>query len=366
MPGAAPPVGDSPAKGRRRRSGRPLLGRWGSNPKLGSNGDGKNFASSSPPTRGGIGKASVLKTNQEEHVFCVSQLDHANVSGFLAARWGNDHFRLPGWETAQGDVNRLRAEIIFAIAQHDNGWLEWEASPSIDPADGLPHGLFEAAGDEFDEWQRWRSGVERFRRLHPFASLLIAHHAVGLYAARLGEDLPDGHRHTLWWNQSAPPFAGTARNRAIDFVAEMERQQQELKARLNKDSSASTWLAEDCLYPAVRLLQALDALSLALCSGVIADQDGRRVGPGQSRFRLIGVPRRGWDDLVDIQVSPGSDAFSADGFSIALSPYPFDTEPLEVTVPAKRFGKDHLPTDDWLSAWYGQADHPLRFRLVKG
>jgi len=308
----------------------------------------------------------VLKTNQEAQVICVSQLAHAATSGFLAAHWGNADFESPGWKTAPSGHLGLRAEIVFAIAQHDNGWLEWEASPSIDPTDGLPHGLFEATGDDYDEWQRWRSGVDRFRRSHPFASLLISHHAVGLYAARLEKELASRHRHTLWWNQPAPQLEGSARNEAIEFVHEMEQTQDGLKARLIRDSEARYWLKEECLRPAVRLLQALDALSLALCSGVIADRDGRQVGPGQSRFNLIGVPRRGWHDLVDLQVFPIDEAMSTTDRRIALSPYPFDIEPLEVAVPARRFHQQMLPVKDWLSAWYHIPDRPLRFLLVKG
>ena len=85
----------------------------------------------------------MLKTLRDDKVWLVSQPDHAEVSGYLAAHWGNEEFTRPGYYAASNDPERLRAETVLAIAQHDNGWWEWEAAPELSEIDGLPLGLSE-------------------------------------------------------------------------------------------------------------------------------------------------------------------------------------------------------------------------------
>ncbi len=38
----------------------------------------------------------MLKTVRQEQIWFVTQPDHAQVSGYLAAHWGNDEFARPG------------------------------------------------------------------------------------------------------------------------------------------------------------------------------------------------------------------------------------------------------------------------------
>ena len=57
-------------------------------------------------------------------MWLVSQPDHAELSGLLAANWGNDEFARPGQFASANDPEQLRAETVLAIAQHDNGWWE--------------------------------------------------------------------------------------------------------------------------------------------------------------------------------------------------------------------------------------------------
>ena len=74
----------------------------------------------------------MLKCQVGSELWCIAQPDHAAVSGYLAAHWGNDEFARPGSFAPFPEPERLRAETIFAIAEHDNGWWEWEADPQRD------------------------------------------------------------------------------------------------------------------------------------------------------------------------------------------------------------------------------------------
>jgi hypothetical protein len=62
----------------------------------------------------------VLKTIREDQNWFVTQLDHAQVSGYLAAHWGNDDFARPGYFASSPDSERLRAETVFASLNTTN------------------------------------------------------------------------------------------------------------------------------------------------------------------------------------------------------------------------------------------------------
>ena len=75
----------------------------------------------------------MLKRQVGSELWCITQPDHAAVSGYLAAHWGNGEFARPGSFAPFPEPERLRAETILAIAEHDNGWWEWEGDPQRDP-----------------------------------------------------------------------------------------------------------------------------------------------------------------------------------------------------------------------------------------
>lgn len=58
----------------------------------------------------------------------ISQVDHAHLSGRVAAVWGNETVpRLP-----------VPDDLVPAIRDHDEGWRDWERHPQVDPESGRP------------------------------------------------------------------------------------------------------------------------------------------------------------------------------------------------------------------------------------
>src|SRR5687768_8556541 len=51
----------------------------------------------------------------------ISQVDHARLAGDLAAAWGNE--TVPGLPLAEW--------LVPAIRDHDEGWRNWEAAPTV-------------------------------------------------------------------------------------------------------------------------------------------------------------------------------------------------------------------------------------------
>ena len=114
--------------------------------------------------RSTIGKKSsaVLKTHRDNRTWLVSQPDHGRVAGYLAAHWGNDQFAAPGHFADTHDPEQLCAETVLAIAEHDNGWWEWEAIPELGGLDDLPLDLAEVLKNQQEGMDRWQRGIPRF------------------------------------------------------------------------------------------------------------------------------------------------------------------------------------------------------------
>lgn len=297
----------------------------------------------------------MLKTLREKKVWLVSQPDHAEVAGLLAANWGNDEFARPGHFANSGDPERLRAETVLAIAQHDNGWWEWEATPELSEVDGLPLDLTAVLKDQQDAMNRWRLGIPRFSAKHPYVSLLISFHAYWLYAHGCQTDPDPAFTHPLFWKGSSTQLMGDKNDTARSFIGEIKEIQDELTARLRKDPACAAWADTEHLNPHVRLLQLLDGLSLSLCSPIIPARSGNAKGLGEDELDLLEVPRRSWEDRVTIAVKPVSER------RIVCEPYPFAVDPLPIMVPARILDWPAEPSAHFQSWWHSTSKQPIRF-----
>jgi hypothetical protein len=96
----------------------------------------------------------------------VAQAAHGLTCGQIGRAWGNDLF---------GDVTP-RDVVIRAAEQHDDGWIPWEGSPSLDPGTGLPHTFSTAPYTvHLDIHARWSRDLAEH---DPYAGLLVTlHHA---------------------------------------------------------------------------------------------------------------------------------------------------------------------------------------------
>ncbi len=287
----------------------------------------------------------MLKRTVGDELWCISQPDHAAAAGYLAAHWGNDEFARPGQYAPCPDPERLRAETVLAIAEHDNGWWEWEADPQIDPTDGLPLDL--ASLRQSDGLQRWRLGVHRFGDDHPYVALLISLHAYWLHAPRVqAEDSPP-FLHPLFGKPAdRPSREGEELMDAKQFVADQHVLQEQLVARLQRDPEWAPAVEPRHLHPHIRFLQLCDALSLHLCFG------------GDKERTLREIPRTSWNDRVSLKVRPAGE------FRVVIDPYPFDRNPLAVTLRARILDPENRPPDDFQAWWQARARREVRFRFV--
>ncbi len=106
----------------------------------------------------------------------VTQSDHAHLASQFLRLWRRDG--LP--------EHPRREALLFATAEHDNGWREADAAPRVDRTTGRPHDFRSLPSpDRIDIWNR---GVQRHEGDRPDAALLITEHALTLFGGRDGTD----------------------------------------------------------------------------------------------------------------------------------------------------------------------------------
>ena len=298
----------------------------------------------------------MLKTQVDDEYWCIEQPDHGVVAGYLASHWGSDEFTRPGHFAPTPDAESLRGEVVLGIAQHDNGWWEWEAAPELSPGGGLPLDLVDVFQVQQAGMSRWRRGVPRLAETHPYAGILASFHACWLYAVRCDAgDTP--FVHPFYWKQRPSLFEGRQLEEGRAFLAELEGLQQELIRTLAASPVSEDWANPEHLLPHGRLTQVLDGLSLSLCSNLIPDRDDRPGGPGRNTFTLSNIPRSGWGDRVSIEIAPVGDG------RISCYPYPFDVDPLPVSVPLRVVPAEEGRGDGFLPWWYGIEKQVMRFEF---
>ena len=264
----------------------------------------------------------MLKTRFDDTIRLVTQPNHAVAAGYMASHWGNDEFTKLGFYGNSSEPERLAIETIFGIAEHDNGWWEWEASPTSSESDKLPLGLAEVLSNPTESTQRWRIGTTRFEDSHPYASLLMNFHAYRLYNVANEEE---SSIHPLFGNSKS--FSNEKTPQAISLIEALQNQQGKIKKHL---ISLGDWYKDairpEILLPHARMMQILDAVSLYLCSDFIPPVSGKAKGLGCDEVEIKHIPRKNWEDRVKLHITPQEDG------TLVCDPYPFDENNLVVPI----------------------------------
>ena len=168
----------------------------------------------------------------------ITQPDHAFFAAELLALWRTDG--LPD--------HPRRADLLFATREHDNGWRELDASPTVDPARGLPRDFLALSPALRQEV--WLRGTERYAAERPRAALLVLQHALHLFRDAAATD---------GW---------------ADFVARLRERRAEL---MLQTASSDTEVLGDHAW-----LDLADRISLVACGALsrLDEPDGRTVERG--------------------------------------------------------------------------------------
>ena len=101
-----------------------------------------------------------------DRVQLITQPDHAHLAGTIMAR------------SVHLATRPRRDAILHAVREHDNGWAEEDAAPTIDPKTGeILDFVTVPVGTRHRVWPR---GIARLAD-DPWAAALVAHHAYTVY-----------------------------------------------------------------------------------------------------------------------------------------------------------------------------------------
>lgn len=212
----------------------------------------------------------------------VTQPEHAALSGRIMAAWRRDGF----------PASPTRETVLLATREHDNGWVEIDEHPELDPGGRGPQHFMTAP--DATKQGIWPRGVRRLEPLDPAAAALVAQHALALL---------DVH-----------PLPGWERFRA-DMTAERDRI---LRAGAYDNDP-------EALRADYRFVFLGDLISLVFCCG--------------------------WSETFRY----GGYTVTRDGTTVHVMPDPFAHESIELTALARRLPARPYATPSDLRAAYDAA-----------
>jgi hypothetical protein len=229
----------------------------------------------------------------------ISQPDHANLSGDLAANFVSSAFP------------RVDPLVARAIGVHDSGWALFphESNPSEPPLlsqEGKPLAFVEFQPTDFV--RAWTASIDRAEGVCPAGGAIVSRHFFELgtyrlagYGGWLGED---------------------DRQLITSFLErEKERQQRLVEISSGTIEELNAWLA---------VLQFCDLLSLYLCSGARQEAEF----PQQLTDRPVRVSRPRGEDFYRLDPSPfqPADGNRAVSLGVTARYYPNEGPPKLTTL----------------------------------
>jgi hypothetical protein len=264
------------------------------------------------------------KREREPQLLVIRQTDHAFLAGFFAREWGNEQFSKP----------QPNGSFCLAVAEHDNGWSEWELQPALDPKTRLPFSFMSIPTAK--HIALYQKGIERVVRVDHYAGLLASMHASALY---------DRARATM------PGFSAKyVKNEEIhianEFVQQLRLQQLRLKVDLRASAATNPFIEEPLINANLRRMEVLDRMSLHFC-----------MNPQQDVV-LDAVPVNDQGEEADLELHAEGDNVAA------VAPYPFRREPLAFSIMARRLPRRIYSSDaDFQKTLAATQYVPLKFTM---
>jgi hypothetical protein len=257
----------------------------------------------------------IVREQDDGSVILVNQTDHAKLSGYLAAHWGNATFAAP-----QPYVPVVRAAMF-----HDIGWYKYETGPRLSPQTRKPMGFMQVPSDE-DTLANYQWASEWMDEIDHYSSLLMRKHRNGIWLGRYG----------------AIAHPGAFNNRNMTPLMQKFIDHNETLLTQGEDKM------DDGFQINYKLLQAWDLLSLYVCTQ---------------------TPKVDYIEPVPTDYSTSSgvrvDLKPLDASKIQIDPYPFDVATLPFTVVHR-----HLPhvvfenEEAFRSAYYRAAPQATPYEFV--
>jgi Protein of unknown function (DUF3891) len=263
----------------------------------------------------------MVSPTEDSHFLIVLQIDHSRVAGLLAAHWGNNEFAPP----------KPFASMVLAAQEHDNGWWDWEVKPTLNPQ-GYPLDYINSAKFLRGIWLGfYRHGIERVTEIDPYAGYVVSMHGEGLLTQGLGL-LP-----------YMPDYLEDSE--AQKFIREQKAFRSELLERLRQREEYRELISEENLWINFKLMEVYDQFAQFLCNRYPFNNTQRKNGPTPT---LSNTPVPVKPDRPDVTMT----VEVRDEKNAVVKPYPFDTDPLAVSFPARLLPQRSYTHEDFLDHFY--------------
>jgi len=268
-----------------------------------------------------------MVSNYDDTRFLLTlQIDHSRVAGLIAAHWGNETFVEP----------KPYASIVLAAQEHDNGWWEWEVKPSTLNDQGYPldyhDGSLKYLGKlRLDFYQR---GVDRVMQRDPYAGLIVLMHGVALLNAGYGKF-------------KYPPDRSKGNPLVQKYIRDQESLRVKLMEQLRQSEEFREFSTEEHIGTNYKLMEIFDLFGQFVCNRY--PFNGTNIRPKGPSTTLNDHP---------VPVGPGRDEVTLtidilDEKRAVVRPYPFDVDPLEISIPARLLPRrSYTSEEDILSHFY--------------
>jgi len=262
----------------------------------------------------------MLRLETDSGYWLVTHVDHAQLAGEFAARWGNDKFSAP----------EPRARVLKGVSRHDDGWRDRDREPQI-TRHGKPsafsvelvgkYSAFEEI-DLADYLAVRERAVMLIAEEDPYAAILVSMHTYNLLSER-------ADRSTI---------AAEQLSLLDDFLGRQRTLQQKLLDQIAADILLrAEHKSATVIRNHFRLLQACDNLSLLACV------DYRRPATLLHPLPL----KDGGYQMVAVE-SIGERSFK-------LEPYPFADSPLLFSFPGRHVAGKVFPNTEELRERFAAA-----------
>jgi len=279
------------------------------------------LSSDNPPTSGNntsVIRREVQRDGQAEFLL-IAQHDHALIAGELAEHFGNDRFARP----------EPREPALQGVRLHDCGWPLHDDQPTINE-EGKPLDVFETPRKI--ALPVWTASAEKAAAIDPYAGLLVSLHVLSLSVFASSQTSFQHEKFDL--SEPSEQFA------VSKFQHREIERQEDLRTKLglrtdkpthHKHPHEVTQKKEDQLTFNFRMLQAMDAISLAACCTKPPSSESQEVKPQPGAKPIkFAIARRGDDVTID--------------------PWPFDEPQVELKIPVCRIAAKRFANNDELRA----------------
>jgi hypothetical protein len=238
----------------------------------------------------------------------ISQIDHAHLAGQLAEHWGAGGFA----------ALEPHDELLWAIFHHDDGWLDWDRSPGVNPDTGVPRQFTEM--EPAETLAIWTKSIDAAAARGPLEGYLVAGHF-----CRLGRRGTAGKEH----DPQVQPF--------VRFLDDYEARARTWLAlwQVGHEHTRTHAVAEQALDQ----LQFFDTFSLWFCCSESTERE------------VVDTPAG-----IDLTLAPRGP------FQIRLSPWPYRVGELDLLAPGRLIPAAHYPSREALAAAPSQPI-TLRWKL---